>query len=348
MRTQRWLIWVALAAVVAVLAGCGADNGHGAAGVAADPADDAPADLVAAAQQEGGVLWYSASDEQTVSDITDAFSKKYGIKADYVRLTTATIAQRYSAEAQAGQVVADFVDVSNGTFVLDGAKNGTFVSVSKEVPGFPPSGFNPQFVHEDEGAPTSSIPLKAIAYNSDQIAPGDVPKDWDDLLDPKWKGKILFADPSSSDSYVQFYHVLLKEYGAAFLSQLVSQGVRVYNGTVPLVQALAAGEGAIAVPPTIDEISKLAEQGAPIKYVVPSLNSGSEHVIALSAKAPHPNAARLFIRFLLSREGEKFQEREGVVTPYDTAALPPQYRPVSLTDIAGQTKDVESVFSPLG
>lgn len=338
--------------VLTLLAACGGSGSSGSSpssqGGNGSGGNAAPASLVAAAKDEGSVLWYSASQESVVDKVTKAFSKKYGIKANYVRLTTSVVAQRFSAEKKAGKPQADVVDVSDGAFIEDGLKDGTFLNASKNVPGFPAPGFNPNFVHASTGAPTVAIPLKAIGYNTDKVDPSDAPKSWQDILKPQFKGKVLFADPAASESYVQFYDMLLKKLGAGYMRKLTAQGLRLYHGTEPLVQALGAGEGSIAVPPTIDELTALIDKGAPIKFSIPSLDSGSEHVLGLSATAPHPNAARLLINFLESKEGQSYQKRAGTATGFEANTLPSDYTPVNTSNVPQQQKEIMPFFAKLG
>lgn len=355
MRRRQLAGALGIAITVVMLAACGssgggaAGNANGTGGTAQAAGSCGSPKLLDAAKKEGQFTWYSVDSEETVKSISEAFEKACGIKTNYVRLTSAVIKQRFEAEKKAGKPVADAVVVSNNPFAINGAKDGTFLNASKVVPGFPPEGFNPKFVNAEEGTPATNVPLKTFAWNTDKVSEADAPKTWKDLLKPEFKGKILFADPGASSSYVQLYLMLQDKLGTDYLKKLAAQGLRLYHGTVPLVQALGAGEGSIAVPPTVDELTGLKDKGAPISWTTPPLSSGSSHVLCLSASAPHPKAALVFATFLLSKAGSKLEARPGTITPFDPeSAVPAQYTPVNPAVSDEQAEQIKSIFSKLG
>jgi iron(III) transport system substrate-binding protein len=309
--------------MIAALAACSAPTETGTTpGTTTD--DPELAALIAAAQKEGEVTWYQVDPPSVVEEIAKAFNAKYGIKTNWTRLTTAKQQTRYSAEAEAGAVQADLIVASNGAFMEDAATKGWLIPVKGEVPGFPFEGFNEKFLHDDFGTPTLNVPLKIIAYNTDKLSEADAPKDWPDLLDPKYKDQIILVDPASSDSYPQFWTVIEDEYGADLPQQIADQVKQLSGeGGVPMVQQLAAGEAMIAIPPIAEDVVSISEKGAPVGYIIPPVTTGSEHVLGLSANAPHPNAARLLAHFLLSDEAAPYlAEAPGVMSAYEGIGAP--------------------------
>jgi iron(III) transport system substrate-binding protein len=316
-KSQKLLALVVSAVVVGALAGCSGGAG-GATPSSSSTAGTELTELIAAAQKEGSVTWYQVDPPELDQKIAAAFTAKYGIKANFTRLTTSAMQTRYSAEAQAGAVQADLIVASNGAFVQDAAKKGWLTPVKGKVPGFPSDDFNKQFLHDDFGTPTLSVPLKVIAYNTDKLSKSQAPKDWSDLADAKYKDQLLVVDPASSDSFPQFWTVVADKEGAD-LPAKIAKNIKLLepDGGVPMVQQLAAGEALVAVPPIAQDVVTIKDQGAPVDFVVPPVTTGSEHVLGLSKNAPHPAAAALLAHFLLSKDAAKIlASAPGTMSPY--------------------------------
>jgi iron(III) transport system substrate-binding protein len=287
----------------------------------ADPALEA---LVTAAKAEGELTWYSVPAENIAKAVSDAFTAKYGIKVKYIRLTSADLSQRYAAEAATGSPAADLFVASYTPFVKDAASKGwTTALASAGIPGFP-GDYPANYLLPADGTAVIQVQPSGLAVNTQQGA-GSI-KDWPDILDPKWKGKIILVDPRASAAYTPFWNLMIKEYGEDFLTKLKGQNLIVAASSAPATQQLAAGEGAIVMPGVQSIVEDLKSKGAPVAYVQPPASTGPEIVPGLSAKAPHPNAAKLFIAYLLSAEGNKvLNSTPGSVSPRDATALPAKY-----------------------
>jgi iron(III) transport system substrate-binding protein len=148
---------------------------------------------------------------------------------------------------------------------------------------------------------TSVAPIGMMA-NSKLVKPEEAPKDWKDLLDPKWKGQIAIGHPGFSGSVGVWVVTMKKLYGWDYFTQLAKNEPQVGRSIADGVSLVESGERKIAVVPmTLAEGSK--EQGRPTLPLYPA--SGlilPPGVTAVMAKAPHPNAGRLFLEFLLSKE----------------------------------------------
>jgi iron(III) transport system substrate-binding protein len=308
--------------------------------------------LVAAAKKEGEVDWYQVDPPELDQEIAKAFTAKYGIKANFTRLTTSAMQTRYSSEAQAGAVQADLIVASNGAFVQDASTQGWLTPIKGNVPGFPFAGFNPLFLHNDYGTPTLSVPLKVIAYNTDKISKADAPKDWSDLTAAKYKGQILNVDPASSDSFPQFWSVIADKYGSSLPGKIEKNVKQVEpDGGVPMVQQLASGEASIAIPPIAQDVDTIKESGAPVAFVIPPVTTGSEHVVGLSKDAPHPAAARLLADFLLSKQAAKIlSAAPGTMSPYKGigVAQPKGYVPSDPVKGAANAQKFDTLFGSAG
>jgi iron(III) transport system substrate-binding protein len=161
-------------------------------------------------------------------------------------------------------------------------------------------------------------------YNTKLVTARLVPKTYEDLLDPKWKGKLMM-EGTKADWFAGMLQIMGQERGLRYMRELAAQQPVPREGHELLAQLVAAGEGAIDINIPASSVDRMKERGAPIEWVAlgsaPSIMVGA----GLSAQAAHPNAAKLFIDFLLSREGQKLQQRFGrLVAREDLAPDQPQ------------------------
>ncbi|GAA3594787.1 extracellular solute-binding protein [Nonomuraea rosea] len=317
--------YTALLLVSGLLAsGCGSGGTGG--GPADVPAGASPAlrTLIEAAQKEGELVWYSVPAENIAKAVSDDFAKTYGIKVKFIRLTSSDLAQRFAAEAEGGKPAADLFVGSYTPFVPQALEKGWTVKLADaDIPDYP-GGFPDKYLLPDAGTAVVQIQPTGIAVNTQQG--GDAIKDWPDLLDPKWKGKIILVDPRTSAAYTPFWKLIIKEHGEEYLTKLKAQNPVVASGAAPATQQLAAGEAAVVMPAVQSIADDLKGKGAPVGYVQPPASTGPEIVPGLAAKAAHPHAARLFVHYLMSAEGnKKLNAVPGSGSPLDPATLPARY-----------------------
>jgi iron(III) transport system substrate-binding protein len=313
-------------AVAALLLATGCGSGESGGGDTAVPAD-APAalrPLIEKAQQEGELVWYSVPAENIAKAVSDAFAKKYGIKVKFIRLTSSDLAQRFSAEASTGKPAADLFVGSYTPFIPEALSKGWTIKLADAgIPGYP-NGFPDKYLLPEDGTAVVQLQPSGLAVNTQKGT--ESIKDWQDILDPKWKGQILLVDPRASAAYTPFWNLIIKEYGEDFLTKLKAQNPIIAAGSAPATQQLAAGEGAIVMPGVQSIITDLKSKGAPVSYVQPPASTGPELVPGIAAKAAHPNAARLFVDYLMSEEGSKvLNATPGSGSPRDTSTLPARY-----------------------
>ena len=310
-------------------------------GQASKAASTAQADLdalVKAAKAEGSLTFYSGATENVAKRVADAFSAKYGIKTQFVRLSGNVIIQRYSNEATAGNIAADVVFNASRpqVFAEEGVAKGWVEAIADAGLPVLKSGEFPAKFNFGATALIQIAPW-SITYNTEKVSAADAPKDWRDLLNPKWKGQILISDPRSSNAYLDLYAVWIDRYGESFFTQLRSQNLRWYLGGPPQVQGLAAGEGMIGLPVIGPQVQAVKDKGAPLAVITPDLTSGVEmHVmITARAKAKSPSAARLMANYVMSGEGNQvFNADPGGMSIYDTSRLPKEYQPANVRNEA--------------
>jgi len=286
--------------------------------------------LVKAARAEGEVTWYSSSPDTQNRRVIDAFTAKYDIKVNVLRLSSTNLQQRYSAEAGAGNIAADVV-VNAGNSVAyaeSGIKNAWVESISEAGIPVIKSGEYPAKFNRGPTAIVQVTPW-LISYNSDKVKGADVPREWRDLLKPQFRGQFIMPDPRVSDAYLDVLALLLDRYGEAFFNQLRAQNIRLASQGSSAIQSLGAGEGLVVGPTTSANVMIIKSKGAAVDMAVPDLTSGVELQVMLSARAKsrRPNAARLFANYVLSKEGNTVYNNEPAgVTMYDTTGLPKDYQ----------------------
>ena len=284
--------------------------------------------LLKAAKAEGEVTFYISLTENVGKRVVDGFSAKYGIRTQFIRLTTAALTQRYLTEAEAGTHAADVVfNAGTAAPYIDTISKGWIEPISQAgIPVIKSGEFPAKFV---TGA-TAIVQISPwlITYNTNSVKGSDIPKDWPDLLDAKWKGKILVGNPGMSDAYMDFWGLLHDKYGDAFFAQLRPNLRSVATGP-QAAQGLGAGEGSFLVPAVIGQVQENRDKGAPLEVVTLDFTTGVEQhlILAARAKAKHPNAGRLLAHYLMSPEGNKvINDEPGGFTMYDTNKLPKQYQ----------------------
>ncbi len=284
--------------------------------------------LIKAARAEGEVNFYSGVTENVSKRTGDAFLAKYGVKYSFIRLAGVQTERRFGTEAEAGTFAADFYMVSTAVpFALDAIKKGWVEPMSGAgVPAIRSGEFPARFVT----GPTAVVQVApwGIAYNTDKLKAAEVPKDWADLLNPKFKGQLLLPDPRSSNAYITQWSAILDKYGEGYFARLRELNPRQYPSGVPSTNSLGAGEGILQMPSVAAQISATKDKGAPIAHFIPAYTSGVEMHVVLThrTKAKRPAAARLFAHFVMTPEGSKiFNSEPGSFSPFDTASMPKDY-----------------------
>jgi iron(III) transport system substrate-binding protein len=324
---------IAAAALVALLAtACGGDSPARDAGPADDAApDSAEQELISAAESDGSLTWYSVLPDSSVEATVESFESRYpNVKVNALRLSSGPMATRYSQERSAGANPADVMTISSPEFFQQAYDEEWFET---SLEGLPALEDWPEDYYEEGRATTGLLPL-LIGYNTDQVAENEVPDGWQDLLDPKWKGKMFLGDPRTVPAYLALSELWRQEYGEDYLRSFAQQDYTIVSSIVPGSQELAAGGGALVVPNSHTVLAPLIEQGAPVAASeFPTPTTGVEYVSAIATEAPKPDAAKLFMNFLMSEEGQAVFNRGGGTSVLgkvgeDLRELPEDYRPL--------------------
>jgi ABC-type Fe3+ transport system substrate-binding protein len=254
--------------------------------------------LIEAAKKEGKVVWYTSMAIDTSKPLLDAFLKEYPfIKADLVRAGEEQLTNRMLTETRAGQWLFDAVSTSSIGALIERKMITPYLAPERDA-------FMDQF-KDPQGYWTGVFANNLIlAYNTKMVAVKDAPKDYPDLLDPKWKGQILM-DPTDYDWYGTLIAAWGREKTVQYMQRLAKQQPSWRRGHGLTAQLLGAGETGLAWAYSF-RIERMKREGAPVEWIetfdpIVVTISG----IGLSAKATNPNAARLLINFATSKKGQE-------------------------------------------
>ena len=262
--------------------------------------DARTAKLIEGAKKEASLMWYTSTSIEDAKRLFDVFNKKYPfVKTEFFNAGSARLFNRILNENRAGKVFFDLVAV-RGLETHQLVKSGFLQAyASPEAAAYPPGFKDPNGYWVDY-----FDAYNVIGYNTKLVRKDQAPKSWDDLLDPKWKGQIAL-DEEMYSWYGAMTQKWGKEKAQRFMKGLAKQDVQLRSGQTLIAQMMAAGEFPIAMV-LAHRIEKMKEQGAPVEWVT-TLDpiTASLHPLGIAAKAPHPNAAKLFIDFVLSKEGQQ-------------------------------------------
>jgi len=253
------------------------------------------------AKAEGKVTFYA--NMTAIEPILADFTKNYGIKVEYTRLSTTKFVATVLTEHGAGRLKADVLQAPMPVLELLKEK-GVLASYRS-----PAAAKYPKWANKDGKIQSFGIEYAALIYNKERVKPEDVPKSYQDLADPKWRGKIVMADPSSHPTTISWL-IGLKEH--AFKSE---------DDWMKFIRALAANRPMFVAsfgptPAPIESGEKLIGISMP-KYIVTKAPApldwaqvaepmmGTPRGMALTQGAPHPNAAKLFFDYWLSQGAMK-------------------------------------------
>jgi len=300
---QRWLVFTLL-----LLAAGSLSNVRAAS-------TDATLD---AAKREGEIVFYASMNLAEANIMIAEFEKRYpSLQVKLNRAGSEKLLTRVLAEARAKRVAADVIQtVEFSMHILK--RSGVLARYIAPSDFLYPKNF------KDEGFWTTVYYNPYVtAYNTRLVAPRMAPKTYDDLLDPKWKGKMTM-EGTKADWFAGMLQIMGQERGLQYMRQLAKQEPMLREGHELLAQLIAAGEGFFDINIPASSVDRMKEKGAPIDWIAlgeaPAIMVG----IGLASQAAHVNAAKLFMDFALSREGQRLQQGFGrLVARTDLASEQP-------------------------
>ena len=310
---------------------------------------EAPNDLVQAAKKEGGVVFYGASDDASLTDIANAFKARYGIPVVFQRLASGPQRERIEQEVTSGKVMFDVSQLSDEAWVVDAGARGFWAKLDPER--MPNLKLVPKNLQRDDYAVGGIVALTTI-YNTDNVKPADVPKTSDDLLNPRWKGRFALVSPDVGLSIRTGYYLWLKKYGEAgyekYMRDLFAQNPRVVSSGANGTQQVAAGELDFVVLASATFAAEPKGRGAPIELAFPDPTGGSTRTFQIAKNAVHPNAARLFLNWMMSLEGlELIDGKQQAAPPYGTVPTALKFPDSVQTPLPGDVEKASELILKL-
>jgi iron(III) transport system substrate-binding protein len=244
-----------------------------------------------------------------------AFEKKYPfIKIEQALVHSDEVVQKLIMESRAGRAPASDVIAANSVSYEDGKKEGVFMNfpwkkVFKDIPG--------EAIDKGNFGVGTYGNIWTMAYNTKLVAKDKVPKTYDDLLNPEWKGKLAADIRANPWPYLVASGAVTQERAEAYVRKLKENNPKFGRGGTAIAQLLIAGDFHIA-PVYIFNIVEFKSRGAPIEWIPMEPFGGNIAGRAIPKGAPHPHAAVLYVGWLASPEGQKaYEETEGRSLPYE-------------------------------
>ena len=264
-----------------------------------------------AAKKEGKVVVYGTIVPQVMTLIQKGFESKYGVNIEYWRGDATKVVDRVLTEWRAGKPGFDMVIGARGPLSLAKA-DGVY---AKFTPASA-ANFRVKFKDKDGQLTAWRVTPVGVLTNTDLVKANDVPKSWDDLLDPKWQGKISMPDPSRHASTATFLWNLQKIKGDKwldFVRALAKQRPLLVESYSSVPNAIVRGEAALG----ISYIQYVPQTKGPIGFAPIDQAFADPSDSAISVKAANPNAARFLVEYLCSPEGQKkvAETHEFVLSP---------------------------------
>jgi len=263
--------------------------------------------LLANAKREGTVVVYTSMNLKDSQPLIEAFEKKHGVKVNLWHAVGEKIMLRTLTEARAGRHDADILGTSGAQMEVLYRENMLAPFYSPAFADLPPSAFAP---HKHYVA--ARINFFVLAYNTKLIAPQDAPGSYQDVLDPKWAGKIG-VEASDVAWFAAVTKAMGEEKGLAYFRKLAAMRPAVRQGHTLMAELVSAGEIPMALNVYNHSIERLKAKGAPVDWKPLAPAFGSPNAIGIAKNAPHPHAALLFADFILSKEGQEIVQRRGFV-----------------------------------
>jgi iron(III) transport system substrate-binding protein len=257
-------------------------------------------DLYPKAKQEGSLVVYTIWDVEHVRSIFAVFNKRFpGINTTYWQGTRSEIIARTLTEFQGGQRTADVI-LSEGAPVV--------LRAAGAIEPYNTIQANALLLH-DSTLPTVSLQIMALSYNTRKLKTEELPKSWEDVTNPKYKGVVALDDPLRAGPLSGML-AGLKEYWkedarwSKFVRGLKALNVTVHKSTSAMFRLLIAGEYAISMPSLLHDVIEEKEKGTPVDFLKRAAPVISAQQLGIYGKAPHPSAAKLFAEWMIAPEGQ--------------------------------------------
>lgn len=262
--------------------------------------------LIEGARKEGKLVFYTSVETEFARSLSLAFEAKYPfIKTDIFRSTHDKILSRMNVERKTGTYTAD--NISVGEFETYHMQKLGFITPYKS----PFADAYPEGFKDPNGYWTDLYDnLIVAAYNTQRVKRDELPKRYDDLLHPRWKSRMVL-DQNEDRWFANMLYLLGEQRGMEFMQTLAKQDIAIRSGRSLATQLLGAGEFDLQIVAYWYRPHLMKRQGAPVDWIAFEPAIVATHPISVVNRAPHLNAAKLFIDFAISDEGQRIFVQRG-------------------------------------
>lgn len=286
--------------------------------------------IVADAKKEGKVaLYVSDAMGQMLEKALAPFTERYGIKVESLLMRSREVRTRLSVEVRAGRVMGDIAVI--GSTSLAGMWDDGLLEhwLPPSINILPPELLKEAGVPETPLVPIA-VNLEGVLINTNLVPTKREPKCWRDLLDPFWRGKIVLDDPRSAGAGHSWFRALIQipDLGEAFHRRLAENKpfIMAGGGSTENARMVEAGQFSIGIPVTTGLVRD--RQGLPVRMVIACEGmSYSLNGAAVAKGAPHPNAAKALLEFLISEETQRIIGRDRTPARKGIAGPRPEWSP---------------------
>lgn len=258
------------------------------------------AQLIKGAKKEGTLTWYTSTNVPNSLKLIKGFEAKYPfLKVKLYRSSSVKLLSRVITEANMGKYLFDVV-CSSSYKALMYRKMGYIIPYNSPERKF----YSDEFKDKEGYWTGLYFNTHLIAYNTKMVTPADAPRKYEDLLDSKWKGKLGIDTATETGWFATQLEIMGKEKGLDFFRRLGKQKPNLRKGHTLLVQLCIAGEFPIIVNAYGARIEEYKAKGAPVEWVAVNPVIFHANGNMLGKNASHPNTAKLFIDYMLSRDGQ--------------------------------------------
>lgn len=254
--------------------------------------------LLEGAKKEGQVVVYTSLNLKDSVPLTEVFEKKYGVKVQLWRAGSEKVLQRAVTETRAGRFAFDVMETNGPEMEAAFREKLLEEFFSPHFTDLPPAAFP-----KHRGWVATRFNFFTIAYNTKLVKPEDVPNSYEDLILPKWEGKVA-VEAGDSDWFAAHVKAMGEEKGLAFFRKLAASKPQMRTGHTLIGELVASGEIPLAATVYNHNAERLVVKGAPIKWKALNPTFARPNSIGVAKRAPHPHAGMLFADFMLSKEGQ--------------------------------------------
>lgn len=263
--------------------------------------------LKAAARKEGKIVLYSSAPVWVNDKLGKAFKNKHGLKVETFRGGSLKVLQKFMNEKEAGMVKADvFISMYVPAYKMFKEKGYAMQYFSPEGKAYPSSLKDP----DGYFYPVRNVVI-CMAYNPNIVKAADAPKTWKDIINPKWKNLLVASDYMYGSTQLATWNYWLQTYGVGFIQQLAENNPMVVSSNGNAAKTLLSGERPVVILMNAYDTWSKAKKGLPVVNVYPEQVPLVPGYGCVLADAPHPNAGKLFLDFLLSEEGQTVIQSAG-------------------------------------